>query len=1089
MPRRPSMIGWLAAVLLGMALLAPGDPAFAQAGAGPAVASALPMTPTRKLSFDTDEGTWVSLDLSPDGRTLVFDLLGDLYTMPATGGAAHAIASGMPFEGQPAYSPDGSMIAFTSDRSGSENIWVSRPDGSGMRQISANAGPNEYVSPSWSADGKTIYASLYRSDRNAIELWRFDAGGATKPVELTGGAYSALGAKASPDGRFLYFAAHEGSVFEDDVILPLWAIRRLNLKTGALETVIANQGSAMRPVLSPDGRLLAYAARLSGQTALRLRDLSTGTDRLLAYPIQRDVQEALPTRDLIPGYAFTPDGKAIVMVYGGKFHRIDVISGAASVVPFTAHIDLELGPFLRQRLTTDQGPVRARLIQAPVQSPDGRRLAFSALGRLYVMDLAPGAKPHRLMTDETPQFQPAWSPDGRTIAYVSWTSNEGGYVWTTPADGRGSPRRLTDIGAYDTNPVFSPDGREIMALRSSAYDRLHTAQEPLFVERSFGGLREAELIAMPASGGAARVLASGLMSGDPQFTTASGRIFLNTDKGLESVAADGSGDRRTVLSVVGLGYYFLDHHTAADDLKISPDGHWVMAQDAQQLHLLAVPPANELLDLTAPTVAHRKLTSVGADFFSWADGGRTITWAVGSTFYRRPLAQVALDPAGQPTRGDRPAAGQAGVEAFQAEVDVPRDIPHDALVLRGATVISMKGDEVVPDADLVIFDNRIAALGPRGSVAIPPGAIIRDVSGRFIAPGFVDVHDHFGEVRRGLLDTDDWAMRATLAYGVTTSFDPSTLSIDMLAYQDLLDADAMLGPRLYSTATAVFSFNDFQSLQETRDVLTRYVDFYRTHNLKEYRTGDRRVRQWVAMAAAELGLMPTTEGAVDMKLDLTQVQDGYSGNEHSLSAVPLYKDVVQLFAQSKVSYDLTLEISHGGPPAGESFIAATQPLADPKLMHFYPRYIAEKLFSRVHWVDPQESVYPQTAASIAKIQRAGGVVGIGSHGNYPGIGYDWELLAMASGGMTPREVLKAATMGSAETIGHAGEIGSLEPGKFADLVILAKDPLADVANDGSVVQVMKNGRLYDAATLDEVWPRQRPAPTPWFASDEPPAAH
>jgi Tol biopolymer transport system component len=1050
--------------------------------------SALPMAPARKITIDTDEATWVSLDVSPDGRTVVFDLLGDLYGMDARGGEAAPIARGLPFEGQPAFSPDGSLIAFTSDRSGSENIWVARPDGSALRQISHNSGPNEYVSPSWSADGRQIYASLYRSDRNAIELWRFSADGAGAATELTGGAFSALGARASPDGRYLYFSAHDGPVFEDDVALPLWAIHRLDLRTGADETLVVNQGSAMRPVPSPDGRRLAYAVRLGGQTAMRLRDLATGADRLLAYPIQRDAQEALPTRDLIPGYAFTPDGKAILAVYGGKVRRIDVASGAATVEPFHAHIDLDVGPFLRLLLKTDSGPVRARLIQSPVQSPDGRRLVFSALGRLYLMDLTSGAATHRLTTDETPQFQPAWSPDGRTVAYVSWTARDGGCLWTAPVDGSAPPQRLTDVGAYYTNPVFAPDGRGLLVLRSSAYDRLHMAQEPLFTGRSFGGLREAELVEAPLAGGAARVITSGLMSGDPQFAmSAPGRVFINTDKGLESVALDGSGVRATVLSVVGPGYYFLDHPTPPDELKISPDGRWALAQDNQQLHLIAMPDADHAatpIDLSAPSVAHRKLTSVGADFFGWADGGHTITWAVGAAFYRRPLADIALDPPGAPTRGDRPAPGQGGVEAFSAVVEVPRDVPHDAVVLRGATVISMKGDEVIPDADLVIVDNRVAGLGPRGQVAIPPGAVVRDFSGRFITPGLIDVHDHFGEVRRGLLDTDDWAMRATLAYGVTTSFDPSTLSIDMLAYQDLLDAGDMLGPRLYSTATALFSFNDIRSEEEARDVLTRNVDFYRTHNLKEYRTGDRRVREWVAMAAHELGLMPTTEGAVDMKLDLTQVQDGYSGNEHSLSAVPLYKDVVELFAQTKVSYDLTLEISHGGPPAGESFIAAAHPLSDAKLMHFYPPYIAQKLFTRVHWVDPQESVYPEVAASIAKIQRAGGVVGIGSHGNYPGVGYDWELQAMASGGMSPREVLKAATMGSAETIGHATEIGSLEPGKFADLDIFAANPLADIRNVGAIVQVMKNGRLYDAATLDEVWPRQRPAPTPWYAGEQ-----
>lgn len=1090
-------LAWLAGAVLALAALpTAARPAVARPAAArpaalqPAAPAGLPLQPGRKVVFDTDEGTWLSLAVSPDGRTLLFDMLGDVYAMDAAGGRARPVLTGMAFEGQPAFSPDGAWIAFTSDRSGAENVWVSRPDGSDARQITRNDGGNEYVSPAWSADGRQVYASLYRSDRNAIELWRYAADGSGAGERLTGRGASALGAAASPDGRWLYFAAHEGPVFEDDVTLPMWSIQRMDLRSGAVETVVNNQGSAMRPALSPDGRLLAYAVRLEGQTALRLRDLSTGADRLLAFPIQRDDQEALPSRDLVPGYAFTPDGKAILAAYGGKIRRIDLATGQARVVPFSAHVDLDVGPFLRLALKTGQGPVRARLIQAPEPSPDGRRLAFSALEHLYVMDLKPGAAPRRLSADETPQFEPSWSPDGRAIVYVSWTSRQGGRLWTVPAGG-GAPRPLTEAGPYYTNPVFSPDGRTIFALRSSAYERLHLAQEPLWTGRSFGGLREAELVALPAAGGPARVIASGLMSGDPQFAaTEPGQVVVNTDKGLEAVALDGSGRRRVILSVVGLGYYFLDHPVPPDELRISPDGRWALAQMSQQLHLLAMPAAKDAatpIDLSDPGVAHRKLTSVGADFFGWADGGRTIDWTVGSTFYRRPLDQVALDPPGAPTRGDRPQPGQAGVEAFHAEVEIPRDIPHSAVVLRGATAITMKGGQVIPDADIVVVDNRIAAVGPRGAVPVPAGAVVRDVSGRFITPGFVDVHDHFGEVRRGILDTDDWGLRATLAYGVTTAFDPSTLSIDMLAYQDLLAAGKMLGPRLYSTGTAVFSFNDFRSLQETRDVLSRYVDDYRLHNLKEYRTGDRQVRQWVAMACKDLGLMPTTEGAVDMKLDLTQVQDGFSGNEHSLSAAPLYRDVVQLFAQTRVSYDLTLEISHGGPPAGESFIARYAPLHDPKVRRFYPPYIAERLFSRVHWVDDQDKVYPEVAASIAKIQRAGGVVGIGSHGNYPGVGYDWELQAMASGGMTPAEVLKAATMGSAETIGHAGEIGSLEPGKFADLVILARNPLEDIRNVASVVQVMKNGRIYDASSLDQVWPDPTPAPTPWFADDQPPA--
>jgi hypothetical protein len=446
-----------------------------------------------------------------------------------------------------------------------------------------------------------------------------------------------------------------------------------------------------------------------------------------------------------------------------------------------------------------------------------------------------------------------------------------------------------------------------------------------------------------------------------------------------------------------------------------------------------------------------------------------VTWAVGSNFYRQPLAAIALDPAGSPAApGARPQPGVAGVEAFDVDVSVPRDVPHSVQVLRSATVITERGEEVIPNADILIRDDRIAAIGPYGSFPIPPGAKVRDLTGRFVTPGFVDVHDHIWDIRRGVLQFDDWDLKATLAYGVTTAFDPSTLSIDMLAYQDLLAAGEVTGPRLFSTGVALFSFNRLGSLAQTEDLVSRYVDHYATRNLKEYRTGNRRQRQWVAMAAFDQHAMPTTEGAVDMKLDLTQIIDGMSGNEHSLSAVPLYRDVIQLLAQSRVSYDLTLEISHGGPPAGESFIAATAPMSDPKLRRFYPDWALAKLFSRVHWVDPSQELYPRLAASAGAAQAAGAVIGIGSHGNYPGIGYHWELYAMSAGGLTPRRVLKMATMGGAETIGRMSDIGSLEPGKFADLLVFRANPIADIHNVDTLQSVMKSGRMYDAATLSEL---------------------
>lgn len=1046
----------------------------------------LPLQTTRDIEFDVSEGTWISLDVSPDGKTIVFELLGDLYKMDIAGGKARLVAGGLAFDSQPAYSPDGSEIAFVSDRSGNENLWVASADGAQPRQISKLDDNTVFISPAWAADGKSIFVSRFKPDLNAFEIWQYDikshaekqiTHAKSTPDQPKEFRSNALGAVASPDGRYLYYEEKTGLGFADEISLPLWHIVRRNLSSGDVETIVNAQGSAMRPVISPDGRLLLYGTRWNGETELRMRDLNTGADRALLYPIQHDEQEASASRDLLPRYAFMPDGKSVVISYGGKIRQVDVATSATQILPFTARVALGVGPNLRLPLKEDTGPVRARLIQWPTQSPDGRRLLFSALGHIYVMDLG-GGLPRRLTAAEEPEFQPAWSPDGKSVVYVTWTA-QGGHIWRVPARGDVPPTRLTADPAFYTNPVITPDGSGIIAVRSSNYERMHRHLE-------YGSVREAEAIRIPSAGGSPVVFASGVLGGTPQFTHEAGRVVLNFQDGLYSVDLSGHG-RRQIVEVKGPGFYFQEGTFPADDLKISPDGKWVLAQIIQQLHLVAVPPQgakSRVVELGKPSLTHVKLTTVGADFFAWGDGGKTITWAVGSSFYRRPFNRV---PMNQPPKLGGPK-NQDGTEAFEAVVELARDVPKGTIVLRGATVITMKGDEVIENADIVIVYNRIAAIGEQGKVTVPPGAEIRDVSGKFILPGFVDVHLHWGEVRRGVLDLENWGFLAGLAYGVTTGLDPSPLSIDMLAYEDLIDAGLMVGPRVYSTGPAVFSFNNFSSRKEVSDVLTRYSEHYRTRNLKEYRTGNRRQREWVAEAAHDLGIMPTTEGALDMKLDLTQVQDGFAGSEHALSAVPIFDDVVQLFARTRDSYTPTLEISNGGPPGQNHFLTMSSPHDDAKLNRFIPHFVIAEKTERPKWYWTSEYLFPRIAQGAAKIMRAGGLIGVGSHGEVQGLAYHWELQALASGGLSPHEVLRAATIESSEVIGRSSELGSLEPGKFADLLVLDKDPLEDVKNALSIGEVMKNGRLYNANTLDEVWPRQRPLRPLWFWEEAPPHA-
>jgi Tol biopolymer transport system component len=1048
----------------------------------------LPLRPTRQIKFDTDEGTWLSVDLAPDGKRIVFDLLGDLYTLDAAGGRATAITRGLSFDTQPTYSPDGQWLAFLSDRSGAENVWLAKPDGSEPRQLTFGDDDSVLVSPAWSADGKSIYVSRFLWSADSYQLWRYDLDGREElviPIKAPGqprdSGQSSLGAVASPDGKYLYFARRTGT--SDAFKVDDWSIVRREIEGGAEKTLITEpaapgrhkySGAYFRPALSPDGQLLAYATRFEGQTGLRLRHLQTGDDRWLAFPIEHDQIHAQSWQDLVPRYTFTRDGKALILSRKGKLERLPIDGGEGAAIPFTATVDLQLGPQTRVTIKQETGPVRARLIQTPEQSPDARHVAFSSLGHVYVMPLDRGGKPRRLTNGTTPEFHPSWSPDGRGIVFVTWTAKQAGQVWIVPAEG-GTPRQISDVAAYYSRPVFTPDGQSVLAVSSSNWARLHSTME-------FGQhVRDAMLISWPIAGGAAKTVASGTFGGKPHFGAQANTVYVRGQAGLSTIDLT-NGDLKPAITVQGPAWYFMEGPTAVDDSRISPDGKWVLALIAQQLHVLAAPPAGKTVDLSKPELAHRRITDVGADFFEWADGGKAITWSVGSTFYKRPLTGIKLNPPDQPSwNADAP---KRGVSAFTAIVEVPRDEPRGQLVLRGARVITMSDAGVIENADVLVSDGRIAAVGPRGALKPPAEAEIRDVAGKTIVPGFIDIHDHVADIRRDVLAMESWGLRARLAYGVTTAFDPSSLSIDMFAYQDLSDAGIVTGSRVATTGMAMFSFNRLSSLDEARALLSRYRDHYRTRNLKQYLIGNRLQRQWLIQAAAEMGMMPTTEGSLSLKLDLSQIMDGYAGSEHALPT-KLYNDVLQLVARSGTSYDGTLQIKNGGPGAQDNFVIRDRPFTDAKFIRTRPYYIAaQSALSRV-WVEPSTLLYPQLGDDAAKIQRADGVVGIGSHGEIPGVGFHWELESHVQGGMTPLEALRAGTIGSATAIGRATEFGSIEAGKFADLVILNTDPSANIRNSRDIAWVMKNGRLFEANTLDELWPRQQKLQSPWFADDRP----
>jgi Tol biopolymer transport system component/imidazolonepropionase-like amidohydrolase len=1011
------------------------------------------------FQLNTTEGTWMNLDVSPDGKTIVFDLLGDIYKMPISGGTTTILRSGLAYEVQPRFSPNGKYISFTSDAEGGNNIWVMTADGKDAKSITKEKYRllNNAV---WTPDGKSLVARKHYTSTRSVgagEMWQYPLSG-TAGLRLTkrkNDQQDVNDPSISPDGKYLYYAEdmYPGGYFQynKDPNKQIYVIKRYNFKTGEIEQITGGPGGAARPVVSKDGKLLAFVKRVRTKSVLYIHELETGKEYPIYENLSKDQSEAWAVFGVYPHFAWMPDSKDIIVWAQGKINRINVDTKQISNIPFEVKQEIKLAKTLRVKRKVFEETFTSKMIKNAKTSPDGKTLVFTSLGHIYKKEL-PNGIPQRITTLSDFEAEPSFSSDGESILFVSWNDENLGAIYKVNLDGTNLTKITSKKGIYRT-PAFNSDDSKMVYRKESGNG-----------DQGFDYTKKTGIYIANVDGkNAKRVSKNGEF---PTFTADNKRIFFQTGgsffggltKKLKSVDLNGKDERSHFSSKL------------ANRLVPSNDNKFIAFI---HLHKLYVAPfvmnGSEInLDQNTKSFNVESLSKNAGINLHWAANNKKVHWTLGDEYHSKSIENNTTNPFAKTNLAADDVTG------IKINLKTKSDVPEGRIAFKNVRIITMKGNQVIEDGTIIINKNKIEKIGKTRDITIPSDAKVYKMLGKTIMPGIVDVHAHVGAFRNGLNTQKHWQFYANLAFGVTTSHDPSVHTAAAFTLEELQRSGHLVGPRMFSTGFILYGAEgDFKAvvnnLDDARFAIARTKAFG-AKSIKSYNQPRREQRQQIMQAARELGVNVVPEGGSNFYANMSMIFDGHTGIEHNIPVNPVYNDVLSLWKNSKTGYTPTLIVNYGGMNGEFEWYQKMNVWENKTLLKYTPRYVVDTR-SRHRTMVPEEEYkngHILTSETVTALAKEGVKVNLGAHGQLQGLGAHWELWMLQQGGLSNHEALKAATINGADYIGMADEIGSLEKGKLADLIILDKNPLESIQNSNSVIYTMINGRLYDVDTMNEI---------------------